>query len=138
VEAKHSDATRASRAAVAATAVVVAIAACTSARQLNGPSNLTGTTGVTLTVEVGVYGGPPRPDGAMAVSNAPVAHDKVIVSDLAGRKRSAITRADGTARLDLPPGRYTVLSTSCGPTSGQPVTLAAGKPAYLQIVCSVP
>jgi hypothetical protein len=89
-----------------------------------------------LAVHIGLFGGPVRPGGGMADSNAPQPNAIVIATDDAGGMWSARTGQDGVATLSLPIGRYTVSSTSCG--SPQRIAVLTGKRAYAQIACAIP
>jgi hypothetical protein len=68
----------------------------------------------TLTVHVGLFGGPPRPGGGMADSNAPQPNAPIAVTDVLGSTRHAVTDASGLASFSVRPGRYTITSPSCG------------------------
>ena len=89
----------------------------------------------TIAVHVGLFGGPLRPDGGMAESNAPQPDATVTVLDDSGRRWSAKTGQDGVASVSVPAGQYTV-SSVCG--SPQRVTVLAGKRAYVQLTCAIP
>jgi hypothetical protein len=121
---------------VATTAATV-LTACTSGH--SGPAGSSSRSAVylgRLAVHIGLFGGPARPGGGMAASNAPQPNAIVIATDDAGRKWSARTGQDGVASLSLPIGRYTVSSTSCG--SPQRIAVETGKRAYAQIACAIP
>ncbi|HZC72534.1 MAG TPA: carboxypeptidase-like regulatory domain-containing protein [Jatrophihabitans sp.] len=91
----------------------------------------------TLTVHIGLFGGPAKPGGGMALSNSPVANENVTAVNAAGRQVTAQTDADGVATMTLRPGRYTVFSTYCRVGTHHAV-LAANKAAHVQIDCPVP
>lgn len=92
----------------------------------------------TLTVHVGIFGGPERPDGGMAASNAPAANAPVVIADRSGVTERAKTDADGVARFFVAPGRYLVRSPSCGPARSQAVVVHGNHSAHLDIRCDVP
>lgn len=91
----------------------------------------------TLEVHVGLFGGPARVDGGMALSNSPVQGQDVTAVDTRGRKHVARTDSNGTARMHLLPGPYAVSSGYCG-TGSHRVTLIAHQTATVQIDCDVP
>lgn len=90
-----------------------------------------------VTVHIGLFGGPPKPDGEMALSDAPAAGQNVTAMDSQGRAHVVRTDARGTATMLLPPGAYTVFSTTCG-AGRQRIELTVGGSAHLQIVCAIP
>jgi hypothetical protein len=112
----------------------LALAACTNG---GGHSQSPAHSPVALTVYVGLFGGPARPGGEMAMSNSPAERVNVTATSAAGRTSTATTDASGRATLRLMPGRYTVFSTYCG-TGRQTISLSAGEPAQLQINCPIP
>jgi hypothetical protein len=114
--------------------VLLALAACTNG---GGHSQSPAPSPVALTVHVGLFGGPARPDGGMAMSNSPAERVNVTATSAAGRTSTAMTDASGRATLHLAPGRYAVFSTYCGP-GPQTISLSAGEPAQLQIICPIP
>ena len=81
---------------------VVVLGGCASSR--TGAD----TAATTLTVHIGVFGGPARPNGGMAVSNAPRAGAAVTVTDGSGNQWHATTDRDGIARFSVAPGQYAV------------------------------
>jgi hypothetical protein len=89
----------------------------------------------TVVVHVGLYGGPARPSGAMALSNAPAADQTVTAVDAAGHRFAVRTNGDGNAVLRLPPGRYTI-STSCGQVHHLVASVDRAIP--VRIACVVP
>jgi hypothetical protein len=89
-----------------------------------------------LTVHVGLFGGPPRRGGGMALSNAPEASAPVSLTADSGRTWSAKTDRSGLTRFAVPADRYTVSSSFCG--APQHVTIVAGKRAYVQLACAIP
>lgn len=91
----------------------------------------------TLTVHIGLFGGPMRPSGGMALSNSPAENADVTAVNSAGRKSAARTHADGVATMKLAPGRYAVYSTYCG-TGHHHVVLTADKVTRVQIDCAIP
>jgi hypothetical protein len=90
----------------------------------------------TLTVHVGVFGGPPRPDGGMAVSNAPRSGASIVVTDSGGHSRRAKTDGNGVATFSVAAGRYTI-HAPCedGP---QHVQVGSNHPAHVEVHCDVP
>jgi hypothetical protein len=111
------------------TSALAVLAACTSG-QHRSASQLSG-----LQVHVGLFGGPARPDGGMADSNAPQPNATVTLVNGTGRKWTANTGRDGVASFSVLPGEYSVTSLSCGPQS---VTIRASQRAYIQIRCDIP
>ena len=106
------------------------LSGCASARpQAGGPAP------TTLTVHIGVFGGPARPNGGMAVSNAPRADAAVTVTDPTGNQWQATTGRDGIARFSVAPGQY-IVRTPCG--SAVHVTVRAGEVARARAHCDVP
>jgi len=89
-----------------------------------------------LQVHVGLFGGPLLPNGKMADSNAPQPDAPISVADRTGHMWRAKTDQYGVATVSIPPGQYTVSSSSCG--SPQRVTVVAGKRAYVHVVCAIP
>ena len=91
-----------------------------------------------LIVHVGMFGGPMRPDGHMAASNAPAVGEQVVAVAVgrAGRRYTGTTGADGLATLRLPAGRYRVGSGYCG--GPRTVTVPVGGSARVDIRCDVP
>lgn len=96
-----------------------------------------GASSVLLTVHVGLFGGPARPGGGMADSNAPQPNAPIKLTNHAGRVWSHKTGRDGIARFSMRPGRYTINSPTCGRGPEQ-VTLKAGHPVRVQIECDIP
>jgi hypothetical protein len=89
----------------------------------------------TLRVHVGMFGGPARPNGGMALQDSPASGENVTAVDDAGDEFTALTDAQGVAVLHLRPGRYTVYSTYCGPHSA--IALPTGQVRRVQIGCQV-
>lgn len=112
---------------------------------LTGVAVLAGCTGggsssaalATLTVHIGLFGGPARPGGGMALSNSPAENENVTAVDAAGSQSRTRTDANGVATLSLAPGRYTVFSTYCG-TGPHRAVLSANRTTRLQIDCPIP
>lgn len=94
-------------------------------------------TPATLTVHIGLFGGPFLPGRGMAASDTPAQGKNVTAVDAAGRKHVARTDAGGSATLRLAPGAYTVFSTYCG-TGPQHIALLRGRRTRVQIDCPVP
>ena len=90
----------------------------------------------TLTVHVGIFGGPARPDGEMAASNEPDAGARILVTDRAGSTSSAKTDSDGIATFSLRPGHYTV-SGPCT-VGARAVDVRSGPAAHVELRCDVP
>jgi hypothetical protein len=67
----------------------------------------------TLTVHLGLFGGPPRPSGGMALSNAPQPRAPILVTNGAKRTWNAKTNGHGIATFSVPPGLYMINSPSC-------------------------
>ena len=91
----------------------------------------------TLTVHIGLFGGPVRPSGGMALSDSPAENENVTAVDAAGNRSVARTNANGVATISLTPGRYTVFSTYRG-TGPHHVVLTAEQAARVQIGCPLP
>jgi hypothetical protein len=91
----------------------------------------------TLRVHVGLFGGPPRPYGGMADSDAPQPDAPIRVTNDVGREWSATTGHDGIAAFSLRPGRYTITSPSCG-RGPQPVVLKSKQRTYVEVRCDIP
>ncbi len=116
---------------------VVILAGCTGGGADFGVASGHDLGPATLTVHIGLYGGPLRPDGRMALSNSPAANENVTAVDAEGRRSTAPTDADGVVTMRLAPGRYTVFSTYCG-TGPHHVVLTADRSARVQIDCPIP
>jgi hypothetical protein len=117
-------------------AVAAVLAGCSSSHPGSGaPSSTPAVPAGLLAVHVGLFGGPERPGGGMADSNAPQPDAVVRVMDNTGRTWSATTGRDGIARVSVPAGRYTV-SSPCG--APQRVAVVAGQRAYAQVACDIP
>lgn len=110
------------------------LAACTSGPGSQHPDP----SPATLQVHIGLFGGPPRPGGGMALSDAPQRNARVVVTNEAGRKWTAKTDAAGLATFSVQPGRYDVASPPCGPASARHVTVEAGQVARVEVRCAVP
>ena len=108
---------------------VVVLGGCASSR--TGAD----TAATTLTVHIGVFGGPARPNGGMAVSNAPRAGAAVTVTDGSGNQWHATTDRDGIARFSVAPGQYAV-HDPCD-FRDHHVTVRAGKVAHVDAHCDV-
>lgn len=111
------------------------LAGCTDRLSTSGGSSR-GTL-ATLIVHIGLFGGPARPGGGMALSDSPAENENVTAVNAAGDKSVARTNADGVATLTLTPGKYTVFSTYCG-TGPRHVVLATGQIVRVQIDCPAP
>lgn len=92
---------------------------------------------VYLTVHVGAFGGPARPDGGMALSDAPQPGVRITVTDAAGHAMTRGTDRGGRATFTVAPGRYVVASSECGPTTPRRVTVAR-VPVTVNIICAIP
>jgi hypothetical protein len=92
---------------------------------------------VMLIVHIGLFGGPARAGGGMALSNSPAQNENVTAVDAGNRNSVARTNADGVATLRLASGRYTVYSTYCG-TSPHHVVLTIHAVSHVRIDCAVP
>lgn len=110
--------------------------AVVAAAVLGGCSSMT-TSPVTLKVHIVLFGGPPRPDGRMALSNAPEPDVSVTVANQAGRRWTVQTDQDGVATFSVHPGNYTLQSPACGPVSSRQIAVKADDRAYLAIRCDV-
>jgi hypothetical protein len=108
-------------------------AACNNA---GGHSESSARSPVTLTVHVGLFGGPPGPDGGMAVSNSAAARVNVTATNAVGVQSTAKTNSNGRATMRLMPGQYTVFSTYCG-TGVQTVSLTANRSEQMHIICPI-
>lgn len=86
---------------------------------------------VDLTVRVGLYGGPVKPDGTMGLVNAPAQGVKVTVTG--ATTISTTTGPAGLAVFPVAPGRWTVTSTC-----GNPQTVDVVGPVVAAIQCDVP
>jgi hypothetical protein len=125
------------RALLVGATVAGVLAGCSSGHPKSGPpsSKSVVSTGL-LAVHVGLFGGPERPDGGMAESNAPQPDAAVSVRDSTGHTWRATTGRDGVATIPVPAGRYTVSSPFCaGP---QRVTVVRGQRAHVQVACTIP
>ncbi len=91
-------------------------------------------------VKVGLWGGPARPTGGMALEGEPARGVNVTVRDAHGKTWEGTTDQQGVAQLDLRPGAYVIFSTYCGPTEdAAPVTtLQPGDIRSVEIRCDVP
>ena len=90
-----------------------------------------------LRVHVGLTGGAVRPGGGEALSNASQPDVTVVVVNSTRQRWTAKTNQSGVADFSVPPGEYSVTSPACGP-GPKPVTVKAGQPAGIQVVCAVP
>lgn len=111
---------------------VFALAGCTGSSSKSGKGSV-----ATLTVHIGLFGGPARPGGGMALSNNPAQGENVTAVDAGGRKSVARTDADGIATMRLAVGRYTVFSTYCG-TGPHHLMLTEHRTTRVQIDCPIP
>lgn len=111
------------------------LAACTSG---SGSQHRPDPSPATLQVHIGLFGGPPRPGGGMALSDAPQPNASVVVTNEAGRKWTAKTDSAGLATFSVQPGPYDVASPPCGPASARRVTVEAGQAARVEVRCAVP
>lgn len=111
---------------------VALLAGCAS-----GTGSGSSASSATLTVHVGVFGGPLLPDGKMAASNAPDQGTPIVVTDRSGRTQRAKTGAGGVATFTLAPGHYTVDSPKCG-SGPQSVAVGPGRAAHVNAHCDVP
>jgi hypothetical protein len=112
------------------------LAGCTGGGPDSGGSS-GGVALATLTVHIGLFGGPARLGGGMALSNSPAQNENVTAVDAAGVRSRTQTDANGVAMLSLAPGRYTVFSTYCG-TGPHRVVLSANRTTRVQIDCPIP
>lgn len=87
-------------------------------------------------VHLGLFGGPARADGTMALNNAPYRHQVIRLVDAAGRSHTARTGRYGVATFVVPPGRYHV-GTVCG-RGPRHVTARPGQRARISLQCDVP
>jgi hypothetical protein len=108
------------------------LADCTRTRT-RGHGKLT----ATLTVHIGLFGGPAKPAGEMALSNSPADGENVTALDARGGMHLARTDATGTATMQLAPGKYSVFTTYCG-TGPQHIELTAHRRAHVEIDCPIP
>jgi hypothetical protein len=88
---------------------------------------------IELTVQVGLFGGPMRPDGTMAEVNAPAQGIAVTVTGAGSVIVRRTTGPDGTAVFHVAPGRWTVSSTC-----GNPQTLDVPQSVVASVQCDVP
>jgi hypothetical protein len=90
----------------------------------------------TVLVHLGLFGGPERPGGGMALRNAPYRNQRVHLIGASGRVRTARTGADGVARFSVRPGWYRLRVTCArGPRH---VIARPGQPAHVSLRCYVP
>ena len=91
-------------------------------------------------VQVGMWGGPVRPTGGMALQGEPAPGVNVTARDAHGKTWDGTTDQQGVAQLQLRPGAYVIFSTYCGPTEdAAPVTtLQSGDIRSIEIHCDVP
>lgn len=89
-----------------------------------------------IAVHIGLFGGPVRTDGKMALSNTPQADATVHAVGTNGRTWRSRTGRDGVATLVVPAGHYVISSSFCGVP--QNVVVTAGERARVQISCPVP
>jgi hypothetical protein len=110
---------------------IVALAGCAShgSGAAGGPTS-------TLTVHVGVFGGPMLPDGKMAASNTPRTGAQIVVTDASGHSRQARTNGDGVATFSVAAGRYT-LHAPCEPGL-RAVRVRPNHAAHVEVHCDVP
>lgn len=71
---------------------VAGLAACTRAADAANVQR-----SATVRVHVGLYGGPARPGGGMALNNAPEPRTPITMTDMIGHTRTAQTDAAGVA-----------------------------------------
>jgi hypothetical protein len=90
-----------------------------------------------LIVHVGVFGGPMRPNGEMAASNAPQRDARITVTDRSGHTWTARTNRLGIASFAVPAGSYQVHGP-CEPTKPEVVAVRSGHIARVQVQCDVP
>jgi hypothetical protein len=114
--------------------IALASTSCTS-QQIDHPAEARPL--ATLRVHIGLYGGPLRPGGGMALQNAPAPRENVTAVDADGREFVALTDATGVATMRLATGRYKVFSTYCG-NGPQTAVLTADQSSKVHIVCPVP
>jgi hypothetical protein len=107
-----------------------AVVSCSSDRPTAGASG-------GLTVHVGVFGGPMRPDGQMAASNTPQQDARITVTDNRGHTWTARTNRSGIASFTVPAGRYFV-HAPCGPVAPKGYPVRAGHTARVNLRCDVP
>jgi len=90
-----------------------------------------------LTVHIGLFGGPARLGGGMALSHSPAQMENVTAVDEAGHEFVAQTDEYGVATLHLAAGPYTVFSTGCG-DGRHHVVLTTTRITRVQIHCAIP
>ena len=69
---------------------------------------------VHLTVHLGLFGGPARPNGRMGLENESDPGAPITLTDPTGRTWRVRTDDNSIARFAIQPGRYTVDSPTCG------------------------
>jgi hypothetical protein len=112
------------------------IAPCALGACARGSSGTHGASQAKLTVHIGLFGGPMRPNAGMALFNSPAQGANVTAVDSRGSKHVARTDGNGMATMLLESGAYTVYSTYCG-TGPHQVVLTAGQVTRVRIDCAV-
>ena len=92
---------------------------------------------VTLRVHLGLFGGPMRPDGGMAASNAPQPNAPIVIIASDRIRRTSRTDARGIATFSVLPGRYIVDSPTCG-HGPQRVVIHPNLVAHVEVRCDIP
>lgn len=110
--------------------VVVLATACSTSHPSDQPT-------VTFRVHLGLYGGPPRPDGGMADSNASQPDTPIVLTADGGKKLTHQTNANGVATFDVRPGRYMIDSPTCGSGPRSVVIRSVGTPQE-NLRCDIP
>ncbi len=94
---------------IGSTVVALAVTGCA-----NGQPAARSSRPVYLTVHLGLFGGPARPNGTMALVNGSDPGAPITVADSTGRTWTVKTDHASLARFQLHPGRYTIKSPTCG------------------------
>jgi hypothetical protein len=108
---------------VGAVVILAAIAGCTQRGVHAG----------TVTGVARVYGGPPKPNGQMAVDGSPGIGNTLTATQNGRPVASTVTGAAGSYRFTLAPGSYVV--TGCQDVT---VVVVGGQGAHRDITCAIP
>ena len=116
--------------ALLATAATMSVAACAT-----HTSSAQSATTVHLSVHLGLFGGPARPNGRMAADNGPDPGAPITVQDATGHTWRVRTNDHSFAEFDIRPGRYVVNSPTCG---DGPRHVLVNSDVRIQLRCDVP
>jgi hypothetical protein len=116
-------------------ALLLAVAACASSGCAGQATTTQSAPTVHLTVHLGLFGGPARPDGRMGLENGPDPGVPIMLTDATGRSRRTQTDDNSIARFAIRPGRYTIESPTCGHV---PRHVVIRSDRHVRLRCDVP